>query len=108
MSDYGQNGLKTVKAYWDVVHTKTFRRRKVSVKIPYGKPKRVETSCHGIEKEDKVYVAASCYYPERKENQEVTWKGSQLVESTRNIQLEKPEFVARDWVVFDLTVQKAN
>ena len=108
LSSSAPNGLKTVKAKWEVVRTKTFHRRQVSVTTPWGRPKTVETSCRGIEKDNKIYVASSCYYPVQKQNQEIKWLGSQLIDNQKNINLKTPDLITSDWVAFELPERLAD
>lgn len=106
-SALGQTGLKTVKTHWKVIPTKVFRKRKVSVNIAWGKAETVQTSCAAIEKNGKIYVIKSCYYPVEKQNQEAQWLGSELLTEEGNIRLENPKSVREDWVVFELPKQNS-
>lgn len=93
--------VQWIKAQWEVVRTKTFSRRKVSVTTPWGKPHLTETSCRAVNKDNKIYVPASCYYPTREKNREVKWLASQLITPRGDIALAEPDLAANDWVVFD-------
>ena len=106
-STLGRNGFTTVKTHWKVIPIKVVRKRKVSVNVAWGKAETVQTSCAAIEKNGKIYVIKSCYYPVKRENQEAQWIDSQLLNENGNIQLESPKSNREDWVVFDLPEQNS-
>ena len=91
-----------IQTCWEVVRTKTFSRRKVSVRAVWGKPEQVKTVCPGIEREGHLYVAASCYYPAQQVNQDIRWLQTHLLSEARRIALTQPKITEAGWVVFDL------
>ena len=92
-----------VQTRWKVVKTKTFSRRKVSVTMEWGKAQEVETVCSGIEKDGKLYVPQSCYYPPRKSQQNIQWLGNTLLADGAVTQLAQAQDMQNGWVRFILS-----
>ena len=100
--------LPTVRALWQLSNTKTFSRRKVAVRIAWGKSWQVQTACQGIEKNGKLYVASSCYYPFKKEKQDVKWLGTKVWVNGTELKLDEPAKTDSGWVVFDVSDRSAE
>jgi len=103
---FAQGGQeRIVKTTWQIYDTKTFSRRKVTVQVPWGKPKAVETVCEAITPDDgKLYVSETCYYPVQDNDQQRVWRGNKLITQTAEISMDKPVEKHGGFVVFDLPI----
>ena len=108
LSAASQGEFRWVKAHWEMVLTKTFRRRKVSVRMPWGPVRRVETVCKALEREGKLYLTKSCYYPAEKNDYEIKWLGAYFLSGNGEIALNEPETSQEDWVIFALPNNPAS
>lgn len=99
-----QEGMVQVHTFWSVRNTRTARQRRVSVTVVWGDPWTIETSCEAIEKEDRLYVAKSCYYPNVDKNQIRKKLNTKIIwPNQRVLILDKPEINTQNWVVLTLS-----
>jgi len=92
-----------VKTLWQVSNTKTVRRRNVTVTVAWGSPWTVQTLCEGIEKDGKLYVVKSCYYPALEENQTKKKLNTELVRpNLQTVTLADHTRHTNQWIIFSV------